>query len=617
MMNLKHKLHIKFLLLVIPAVLLVMIVLGAVIYWQESRTKIEEINTLAIQALEGRVGEVNNLMEMFLERSRRYAERDGIRNMEEMSLPEEIAKIPKDAFNSTISVIASDGSFFRANGKQRENLRERKHFQEIMINGEDYAMHQIVAKTDGVNKFVFAVPIMNAQEKRIGVFAVTTALAMFSELITDKMQLMNTGYGYMFNTDGRILAHPQREYIMQNMAELPDWQGLDVLMEKAGQSEKGYHIYQNAEGKKCISYFSSIPGTPGWKLAISVPMTDVYASIRHLISTLVVGLLVAIFVIMGLLWGASQYMICAPLEKLVSFSQYVSAGDFRQKIEIRQQDEIGRLADAFQKMIAQLTDVLGQVKSAADNVNSSSQSMSASALLMSQGVTKQAVSSEEASSSMEEMLTNIRQNSENALQTEQIAIAAAEDAQAGGQAVGETVRSIQEIAKKISLIEDITHQTRMLSLNATIEAARAQEYGKGFAVVAAEVRSLAQRSQDAAAEIRELANSSVVIAETAGDMLVKLVPNIQKTAELVQQINAAGREQHSGAEQINRAIQQLDQVTQQHSMTSEELSSMAEKLSSQSGYLRDTIAFFKTESSESLETLSSQIFQGSSDKRTI
>jgi methyl-accepting chemotaxis protein len=169
---------------------------------------------------------------------------------------------------------------------------------------------------------------------------------------------------------------------------------------------------------------------------------------------------------------------------------------------------------------------------------------------------------------MEEMAANIRQNADNALQTEKIALQSAQYAKESSKVVAETVLAMQQIAKKISVIQEISVQTRMLSLNATIEAARAQEHGKGFSVVASEVRGLAERTQTAAIEINELATYSVDISGKAGAMLEELVPNIQKTAELVQEISAASNEQSSGAEQINRAIQQLDQVIQQNASVS-------------------------------------------------
>ncbi len=237
-----------------------------------------------------------------------------------------------------------------------------------------------------------------------------------------------------------------------------------------------------------------------------------------------------------------------------------------------------------------ITRVLLEIKIAADNVAVASQQMSASSEETSQGATEQAASAEEASSSMEQMAANIRQNSDNAQQTDKIAGKASNDAREGGKAVEQAVVAMKEIAGKISIIEEIARQTNLLALNAAIEAARAGEHGKGFAVVAAEVRKLAERSQAAAAEISDLSTSSTEVAEQAGEMLNRLVPDIQKTAELVQEINAASAEQNGGAEQVNKAIQQLDQVIQQNAGTAEEMSSTAEELSAQAEQLQGAVA---------------------------
>jgi methyl-accepting chemotaxis protein len=254
------------------------------------------------------------------------------------------------------------------------------------------------------------------------------------------------------------------------------------------------------------------------------------------------------------------------------------------------QDE---LMKALAAMVEKLTEVVNEVKTAADNVASGSQEMSGSSQKMSQGATEQAASAEEVSSSMEQMVSNIKQNADNAQQTEKIALKAAQDAREGGKAVTETVQAMKEIATKISIIEEIARQTNLLALNAAIEAARAGEHGKGFAVVATEVRKLAERSQLAAGEINKLSGTSVEIAEKAGEMLTKIVPDIQRTAELVSEINAASNEQNTGAEQINKAIQQLDKVIQENAASTEEMASTCEELSSQGEQLQDTIGFFK------------------------
>jgi methyl-accepting chemotaxis protein len=283
-----------------------------------------------------------------------------------------------------------------------------------------------------------------------------------------------------------------------------------------------------------------------------------------------------------------------PLQKGVETADRLAAGDLTFEIGATTKDETGMLLAAMSTMLNKLREVVTEVKAATDYVAQGSQELSSGSEEMSQGASEQAAAAEEASSSMEQMTSNIRQNADNAIQTEKIAVKSAEDAKAGGKAVLETVHAMKEIASKINIIEEIARQTNLLALNAAIEAARAGEHGKGFAVVASEVRKLAERSQKAAGEISELSANSVHIAETAGELLSKMVPDIQKTAELVQEISAASREQDTGAEQINKAIQQLDQVIQQNASASEEMSSTAEELASQAEQLQSTITFFKT-----------------------
>ena len=263
-------------------------------------------------------------------------------------------------------------------------------------------------------------------------------------------------------------------------------------------------------------------------------------------------------------------------------------------VTVRERSAQDKLMQALIAMVAGLTRTVTDIRSIAGEVSSASQSISAASVQVSNGATAQAASAEEASSSMEEMVSNIKQNADNAQQTDKIATKSSKDAQDSGKCVLEAVSAMKEIAIKISIIEEIARQTNLLALNAAIEAARAGEHGKGFAVVAAEVRKLAERSQKAAGEINHLSGTTVKVSEKAGEMLDKLVPDIQKTAELVQEITAASKEQDTGSEQINKALQQLEKVIQQNASAAEEMASTTEELTGQSDQLISALGFFKT-----------------------
>jgi methyl-accepting chemotaxis protein len=285
--------------------------------------------------------------------------------------------------------------------------------------------------------------------------------------------------------------------------------------------------------------------------------------------------------------------ITSSLTKAGVIVNKIANGDLTVEIENTSRDEVGVLLEDMKGMTYKLREVIGFVRTATDNISAASSQMSSSSQQMSEGATEQAASAEEVSSSMEEMASNIQQNTDNAKQTERIANKASDDIKEGSVAVNQTILSMKEIANKISIIGEIARQTNLLALNAAVEAARAGEHGKGFAVVAAEVRKLAERSQIAANEINTLSSSSVAIAEKSGKLLETIVPDIQKTSRLVQEIAASSIEQNSGSEQVNTALQQLNQIIQQNAAASEEMASNAEELSSQAEQLKESISFFK------------------------
>lgn len=288
-------------------------------------------------------------------------------------------------------------------------------------------------------------------------------------------------------------------------------------------------------------------------------------------------------------------LIAKPLKLGVDFAKEISEGNLMVTLDVEQKDEVGLLADALKEMVAKLKDIISNVIAGADNIASASQQMSSTSQELSQGANEQAASVEEVSSTMEQMTSNIEQNSQNATHTEKISLTTYQGMQEVVTRSSNAVEANRIIADKIKIINDIAFQTNILALNAAVEAARAGEHGRGFAVVAAEVRKLAERSKFAADEIVSLSIKSLDLSDGAGKKLVELLPDIEKTTKMVQEISAASNEQNNGTLQINGAVNQLNSVSQQNAAASEELSTSAEELSSQAEQLKDLVSFFRVD----------------------
>jgi methyl-accepting chemotaxis protein len=286
-----------------------------------------------------------------------------------------------------------------------------------------------------------------------------------------------------------------------------------------------------------------------------------------------------------------------PLDESIINLKQISTGYLNIKINEKQlmrNDEIGNLSNMIKDLSNKLNEIIAEVQSTSENIASVSNLLSSVSQQISQSTNQQSASVEELSSSMEEMASLMDQNKDNSKQTEQIALSSVNGIREVAVSSEKSCDAVKKISEKIEIINEIAFQTNILALNAAVEAARAGEHGRGFAVVAAEVRKLAERSKDAANFIVSFSKETLLLTEQATIKLNSIIPEIEKTAKLVQEISASSVEQSSGAEQININTQGFNQVMQQNASSSDELATSAQELTDLAQKLNQLIFFFNT-----------------------
>lgn len=421
-----------------------------------------------------------------------------------------------------------------------------------------------------------------------------------------------SGYYFVYRGTVCVALPILKDRVGRDMGQNKDPNGVYYVAEldrnaRAGGGYVEYVFEKPGKGlQPKLSYSEMIPGTDMWiGTGVYIDNIDeqkalIQASFAQQSRRTLTGVLLGLALVLGLIiipiTLAIRRSIQQPINEAIELTEKLAKGDLKSDISSPYKDEVGQLANSLQFMVEKLREIIGQVRTGSDNIASASQEISSTAQQMSDGANQQASAAEEVSSSMEEMAANIQQNTDNAKETDSIAIQSQQGIEAASKTTELAVNAMKEIAEKIGIIGEIARQTNILALNAAVEAARAGEHGKGFAVVAAEVRKLAERSQVAAGEIDRLSKYGVEISEEAGNKLKSMVPEIQKTARLVQEISAASIEQNAGADQVNNAIQQLNQVTQQNAAASEQMATSSEELASQAEQLLDLVSFFQMES---------------------
>jgi methyl-accepting chemotaxis protein len=483
------------------------------------------------------------------------------------------------------------------------NVSERGYFKAVFSEGKDYIVGD-VALSKSINEptVLLAKAVKGGDGRARALIAFEIKMSTLSS-IAAAIKLGSTSYGWIVDQRGLVIAHPDKANILKldiSKADKDGYRGLDALSKTLLSGESGAGRYGKPGGAAMLTYFARVPSSPGWALGIDIAEDEVGRTVSSLMALLyaMLAIGVALATAVSALVARS---IAMPVKLVVAIMGDISKGDLtipsvdqasRDRLAGRG-DELGALGASIRDLRASLSGVVDGIQTASGQVSSGANQLSGTAQGLSQGANEQAASIEELSASVEELASTIQQNADNTAQADALSRKVAQNAEESGRAVGETVVSMREIASRISIIEEIARQTNLLALNAAIEAARAGDAGKGFAVVASEVRKLAERSAKAAGEINSLSMRSVTVAGEAGKRLEELVPDIRKTAELIQEIAAASGEQSSGAQQIAKGVTQMDMVVQHNASSSEELAATAEQLSSQSGSLVEIVGFFK------------------------
>lgn len=463
-----------------------------------------------------------------------------------------------------------------------------------MISDPYYDM--VTGELEGILMTSLFAPIQNEKGQFEGLVGIDISLTQMSKLIT-KLNPLKESRSYIIGGNRMIVAHTDPALTGKKFfSNVADSAIFKAGFEQINNSISNSFTYRNTENKE--EYFVSLETISldnqptNWIIGIEVPTRIIHSEANqilfHAILTGVIGLLL-LFVIIYFI----AFRITNPIIKGVDFAKAISSGNLSSTISINQNDEIGDLAESLSIMAAKLTTTISKIIDSSDTIASSSFELMDSSVKLSEGANNQASSSEEISASMEQMLERIQQNTKNAQETESIAVKATLGIQAGNELSEALIVSMENIARKITIVGEIAKRTNLLAINAAIEASRYGIQGKGFGVVAAEIKKLAESSQQAAKEINQLSATGLFQAKQTGEKLIEIIPDIELTAQLIRQIAASNTEQKISSEEINRGIQQLNIVTQQNARSSFDLSINSNNISKEAENLKKLISYFK------------------------
>lgn len=587
----------KLLIWIIPTALLLIGIASFIFYSFNKEWKLKDVRRYSMEIVEARADLIGKMIEESVVELQHFAENEKIKSMNWDEMQPEMLKFEKrrSGLVGYMAALNSDGYLYSTVLPEPILATGAPYYADLIEKEKEVYIGQIaLAKASNSLVFPIAVQVTDADNNVVGAIGTGILANKLSE-ITNKINILDTGYGWLVAENGLIVTHPDSTIRLKVNVFKSDSLGYKNLQQLGSQmttKNKGWGVVTRPDGVEEYLYFKKVPNSPGWVLGISVPKNEIFSDIRANNLYFILNFMLILFVLVIVMYVFVRYRITNRLEILRDVMHKLSEGKLRADFEITESDEISNLGSSVLESVKNTQLVVTEIEKASAGISSGTKEMSVSAQRVSKGANQQAVSLEEISASMEETLASIHQNTENASQTQEISQAASENMEVVSKSMAQTINSMQTIAKKIDVINEIADKTRTLAINASIEAARAGEYGRGFAVVAGEVRKLAESSRLAANEIVDASQLTVEDAMTSGALLDQVIPDILKTANLVQEIFVASTDQKNGAVQINSAISQLNAVTQDNAASAEELSASAEFFISLADDLSKQLSFF-------------------------